>query len=51
MRLLRSIINIILFLGFIVGLGACNRGGDRPADPPSNEAVWDQSNWDEKNWQ
>ena len=52
MRHLRSILHLILFVGFTAGLTACGGGGgDPPPDPPSTEAVWDQSNWDEKNWQ
>lgn len=54
MRLLRLAIHVILFFGFAVVLTACGGGGgggDAPADPPSTEAIWDQSNWNEKNWQ
>ena len=49
MRFLRSIIPIILFIGFTAGLTACGGGGGDPP-PPETGAVWDESNWDEKNW-
>ncbi len=54
MRRLRSMTNIILLLGIVVGLAACGGGSDDSGNPDNStsaQAVWDQSNWDEKKWQ